>query len=90
VSAMATTEHIAFQGPYLQIVRAGTSASGKTLEWDVLGRSHGAFLGEIRWYGPWRQYCFMPCSDTVFNHGCLADIAAFLVEQNRTHKAPPA
>lgn len=32
-------------------------------------------LGEIRWYGPWRQYCFYPVHATIFNRGCLREIA---------------
>jgi hypothetical protein len=31
-------------------------------------------LGEIKWYGAWRQYCFFPSEATIFNTGCLTDI----------------
>lgn len=37
------------------------------------------FLGCIRWYSPWRRYCFMPASSVlVFEQTCLRDIATFL------------
>lgn len=35
-------------------------------------------IGEIRWYGPWRQYCFVPFIDTIYSAGCLRDIADFI------------
>ena len=31
-------------------------------------------IGEIRWYSPWRQYCFFPYGNTIWNTGCLNDI----------------
>jgi len=52
----------------------------KTQVWDVLTTSNGVLLGTIRWYGPWRQYCFMPETDaeTVFSAGCLQDVEAHI------------
>ena len=63
------------------------SDTGKTKIIQVLNRNHGDWLGEIRWYGPWRQYCFMPASDAVFNKGCLNDINSeidILMEERKT------
>lgn len=40
----------------------------------VLSASLGIYLGEIRWKGGWRQYCFYPAPDTVFSVGCMKDI----------------
>ncbi len=39
-------------------------------------------LGIVKWFGPWRQYCFYPSDDTIFNAGCLKDIQDF-IEQLR-------
>ena len=33
-------------------------------------------LGQIKWYGKWRQFCFYPSGDTIFNRACLKDIDA--------------
>lgn len=47
--------------------------------------------GEIRWHGPFRQYCF--CVNTadhatlIFNNGCLEDIANVCTELNTAHQA---
>ena len=48
----------------------------KTLDYSVVQRldAGGERLGTIRWYGPWRQYCFFPEPDTVWSAGCLADV----------------
>lgn len=55
--------------------------SGKTGVWNVLSLRHDALLGQIKWYGAWRQYCFFPAADTIFNPGCMDDIKAFIGEQ---------
>ena len=49
----------------------------------------GQFLGDIRWYGSWRQYTFnvFPQDERLtFNNGCLQDIADVLTRLNREHK----
>jgi hypothetical protein len=40
----------------------------------VRSKSSSDVLGEIRWYGPWRQYTFWPSGETIFNKGCMLDI----------------
>lgn len=42
----------------------------------VRTRSADVVLGEIKWYGPWRQYCFFPSRETIFNKGCMETIIA--------------
>ena len=48
--------------------------TGKTEVWNVLSKSSGFILGKIKWYGPWRQYCFFPSANSVFNPTCMLDI----------------
>lgn len=50
----------------------------KTKVFEVISNSSNAHLGMIKWYGPWRQYCFFPVGDTVFSAGCLKDIQDFI------------
>lgn len=40
----------------------------------VCSKRTGAALGQIRWYGPWRQFCFYPEPATIFNKGCMVEI----------------
>lgn len=61
---------------YLSFVLSG--AKGKTNVWSVQSRSSGGGLGVIQWYAPWRQYCFFPYQDTLYNTGCMDDISDFI------------
>jgi hypothetical protein len=54
------------------------SPSGKTQVVSITSRSSGRLLGEIRWYGRWRQYCFFPESKMIFNRGCMQDIIDYI------------
>lgn len=61
----------------------------KTDEWSVL--SNGpikALLGIVKWYGPWRKYCFFPnqANSTVFDAVCLQDIAGFCTDETKKYR----
>ncbi len=71
---------------YIEMVVAYQSPARKTHIWDVLAKSSGADLGQIKWYGPWRQYCFVPSASTIFNKGCMEDINNFLEIQMELRK----
>jgi hypothetical protein len=58
-----------------------TNPGRKTKVWIVRSRRTQDPLGMIQWYGPWRQYCFYPEGDTIFNNGCLRDVERFLTER---------
>ena len=64
---------------YIRMVLAKRQADRKTDTWIIKG-SNVLVLGIIRWYGPWRQYCFYPAHDTVFNKECLNDIYDFITQ----------
>ena len=42
------------------------------------GKGKPITLGRIQWYSKWRQYCFFPCEDTIFNRDCMNDIIFFI------------
>lgn len=56
----------------------------------------GALLGEIRWFGRWRQYAFYPHALTIWNPDCLDAVSERIrilnvehareVRQRRTEK----
>ncbi len=60
----------------------------KTSVWNCNPNSGGYPLGMIKWYGPWRQYCFNPVAHTVFNKGCLEDINDFITQLMDARKKP--
>ena len=58
----------------------------KTQVWNIQSKSSNALLGLIKWYGPWRQYCFFPENETTFNSKCLDQIQTHINDLNRVHK----
>jgi len=50
----------------------------KTKVFYCMNNSGNYALGSVRWYAPWRQYCFFPVASLVFSGGCLKDINDFL------------
>ena len=73
---------------YVRFDFAGKSDSGKTSVWAVANISEQLKLGEIRWFGRWREYCFFPepSQALVFSKGCLQDVAEFIASQMKTHR----
>jgi hypothetical protein len=63
---------------YIYMQRLGTTPSGKTQIFQVVNKRSNEPIGQVRWYGPWRQYTFQPEYETVFSAGCLADIQDFI------------
>jgi hypothetical protein len=58
----------------------------KTSVWFCLNIETGSVLGKVKYYPAWRQYCYFPQSATVFNDGCLRDIADFLGQLDADRK----
>ena len=60
----------------------------KTAVYDCHNNHSGGVLGVVRWYAPWRQYCFYTMGfDSIFNATCLADIQHFLKQLMDERKA---
>ena len=36
------------------------------------------YLGEVRWNGAWRKYCFYPAIDTLWDTSCLKVVVDFI------------
>jgi len=58
----------------------------KTQVYNVSNKETNVYLGEIKWYSQWRQYCFFPETNTLFSLSCIKDIEEFLDELNTEHK----
>jgi hypothetical protein len=61
----------------------------KTKFITVVNSKSEDIIGEIKWYGPWRQYCFFPEFDTVWNMTCLNDVQEViqkLMKDRKTEK----
>mgnify|MGYP001613370893 CR=1 FL=1 len=56
-----------------------------TKRWSVMTKD-GTQIGMVKWYGPWRKYCFFPMAETVYEQVCLRDIARFCEEESIKHR----
>lgn len=72
---------------WITVTQRGTSPSGKTNVYDVVALVGGYFLGQVRWYPAWRKYAFFPDQYTIFEEDCMRDIAQFLDDTTKAHKA---
>jgi hypothetical protein len=63
---------------YIHFVLDESFQSAKTTRWFCSSNSSDDVLGIVKWYAAWRQYCFFPSEDSIFNNGCLADIQDFI------------
>lgn len=54
------------------------NSTRKTRTWLCYNIHKCCKLGSVKWYGPWRQYCYFATSEVVYSAGCLADIQDFL------------
>ncbi len=62
----------------------------KTNRWEVINNVVGGdYIGVIKWYAPWRQYCFEPSNNTVFARGCLEEVTKFIeAEMSKRNPRP--
>lgn len=56
----------------------------------VMNKHHEEVIGMIKWFARWRQYCFFPVNNTVWNINCLNDVNSvimMLAEERKKKKA---
>lgn len=71
---------------FLSFIERGSSASGKTKVFNVINLQ-GEILGEVKWYGNWRKYCFFShWEDTIYDNHCLRQILEFVEKITEVHK----
>ncbi len=62
------------------------SYTGNTFVWDVVNSTSMVDLGQIKWHGPWRRYCFYPYAPTIWAQNCLLEIVAFIEQEMEKRK----
>lgn len=90
VSEMPHEQDVAAAGmnaKWVTFMSLGNSVCGSPDRWAVLAKEGGDALGEVKWFGRWRGYAFYPLLDTVYEQDCLRDIAGFIEEQTKAHRA---
>lgn len=49
-----------------------------TKTYSVVSKQSFDILGEVKWFGRWRAYCFYPTSETIFDRKCMQEITDFI------------
>lgn len=60
----------------------------KTKVVAVVNKTHKDEIGVIRWYSGWRQYCFFPHPNTIWNTACLDDVNNMITELTPVKSKP--
>jgi hypothetical protein len=74
------------KGSYIWFVK-GESPGKKTNIYQVQSRVGESFIviGFIKWHGPWRKYCYFPQPETIYDKGCMREIANFCDDETEKH-----
>ena len=57
-------------------------AGGRTTRYRVMTKRPEHIIGWVRWYGPWRAWCFLPYEGTIWSDNCLTDVLCLLKTLN--------
>ena len=63
---------------YIRFQKIKMPTSRKTAIYSCLSNSDNTVLGTVKWFSRWRQFCFFPEPQTIFNRSCTADIIDFI------------
>lgn len=63
---------------YIHMSWLGSSKSGKTQVYGIYNSRSGDQIGEVKWFGRWRQYAFFPEDGSIYSAGCMFDIVHFI------------
>jgi hypothetical protein len=77
-----------YQDKYLLFKDEGKAEGpkAKTRIWAVLNRTNNKVLGYVKWYAPWRKYCFFPEYTMCFDTNCMRNISIFCKDRTDEHK----
>lgn len=67
---------------YFYIVKLNKPENKKTDTYCITTIGTNYVIGEIKWWGAWRKYCFFPGEDTVYDNKCMLQIMNFMNEIN--------
>lgn len=74
------------QGTYLNFIDKGYVYVGAPTKRFEVSETGGSVLGVVRWFNPWRKYCFF-ANNIVLEEKCMADISEFIKLKTAAHKA---
>lgn len=82
---MSNIDKEVIQLTYITIRKQPKEDNKKTNTYLVISENDNV-IGQIKWYGAWRKYCFFPEEKTVFENKCLEGISNILIELTKQYK----
>ena len=79
------TENTIYKGTYFFITKI-KEVKRKTPIYYIFEYNTNC-IGEIKWYSPWRKFCFYPDKDTVWDNKCLNEVMLQLMNINQSYKS---
>lgn len=70
---------------YIHFAEAADGARSRS-KWFCYNNKSQSILGEVRFYQPWRRWCYFPWGKEVYSADCLADIRSFIEQLNQGSK----
>lgn len=61
-------------------------ANRKTPIYHIYSKTSKDEIGQIKWYGAWRKFCFFPNEETIWDSKCLNSLMEFLDEINKDYR----
>ena len=66
------------KGIYKYLTFIELEPKAKTKVFEVRNKQFNSWLGNVKWYAPWRKYCFFAADGIVFDAVCLENIQDFI------------
>jgi len=60
------------------LVTSYSVSKRKTRIYTLHNRKTDDHLGDVKWNGQWRQFCFYPCGKTIWSKGCLDNVNSLI------------
>lgn len=70
---------------YFQIEEE-TIIKRKTPIYHIISKHSNTEIGQVKWYGAWRKFCFFPEKGTIWDNKCIKDLLDFICNVNEKKK----
>lgn len=77
---------IVYKGSYFIIIESKQENKKTNIYYIYTDEDKEVLLGKIKWYDPWRKYCFYPEDNIVWDNKCLTELVEYLNELNYEYK----
>lgn len=57
----------------------------RTRTWNVVNTRFQTVVGQIKWWGAWRKYCFFTEPNMLYDSDCLRMIADYSEKLTKSH-----